>query len=104
MKSDRKSIQTNNPCVVNVAKTLGDFIRAERSRLGISQEELAEASGLHRTYIGVVERGEKNITVMNCYRIALALGVQLSDLLCVLEKSHHSISSQDVNSVQQNRM
>lgn len=56
-------------------------IRAERSRLGISQEELAERTGLHRTYIGSVERGERNVSVDNVERIARGLGVQPQDLL-----------------------
>ncbi|NTU74281.1 helix-turn-helix transcriptional regulator [Candidatus Roizmanbacteria bacterium] len=60
---------------------LGCNIRAERCRKGYSQEVLAEKSGLHRTYIGVVERGEKNITISNCSKIADALHLKLSDLI-----------------------
>lgn len=56
-------------------------IRAERGRLGISQEELAERTGLHRTYIGSVERGERNVSIDNVERIARGLGVQPQDLL-----------------------
>jgi transcriptional regulator with XRE-family HTH domain len=60
---------------------LGHNIRAERFRNGYSQEELSEKSGLHRTYIGVVERGEKNITIFSCSKIARALNINLSDLI-----------------------
>jgi len=48
---------------------------------GISQEKLAELAELHRTYIGQVERGEKNLTLLSMERIAKALGVEVRDLL-----------------------
>lgn len=53
-------------------------LRAER---GLSQEELAFKSGLHRTYIGAVERGERNITLSSLELIAIALDVKLTTLL-----------------------
>ena len=46
----------------------------------MSQEKLAELSGLHRTYIGMIERAEKNITLSNIEKIALALGLKIRDL------------------------
>ncbi len=64
-----------------LAVLLGRSIRAERYRLGLSQEQLAEVSGLHRTYIGVIERGEKNITICNCKKIAHALNLTLWELI-----------------------
>lgn len=54
------------------AKNLKDF----RIKAGLSQEELAIRSGLHRTYIGSVERGERNISLHNVERIANALGME----------------------------
>ncbi len=60
---------------------LGFNIRIERHRKGFSQEDLAEHSGLHRTYIGVVERGEKNISIFNCLKISKALGINLHELI-----------------------
>lgn len=48
---------------------------------GLSQEKLAELASLHRTYISLVERGERNITIDNMEKLALALGVQLRELL-----------------------
>lgn len=60
---------------------LGDRIREERTRRGLSQEELAHRAGLHRTYIGSVERGERNITVGNVHLIADTLGLHAGELL-----------------------
>lgn len=56
-------------------------LRETRKALGISQEKLAELAELHRTYIGSVERGERNITIDNMERLARALGVTIQALL-----------------------
>ncbi|MFG0330042.1 MAG: helix-turn-helix domain-containing protein [Phycisphaerales bacterium] len=56
-------------------------MRSGRKSAGISQEELAARCGLHRTYIGSVERGERNISIDNMERIAAALGVPVGELL-----------------------
>ncbi|TLS50032.1 helix-turn-helix transcriptional regulator [Paenibacillus antri] len=64
----------------NVLVLLGKRIRDLRKEQGLSQEQLAELSGFHYTYIGAVERAEKNITVMNVSKIAAALAVSVSDL------------------------
>ena len=53
-------------------------IRVQRS---YSQEQLADKSGLHRTYVGSVERGERNISIDNMERLAIALDVEVKDLL-----------------------
>ena len=62
-------------------KRLGLAIRAKREALGLSQEGLSFECGLHRTYIGAVERGEKNLTLRNAVRLAQGLGCKASDLL-----------------------
>jgi transcriptional regulator with XRE-family HTH domain len=64
---------------------LGSRIRAIRLTKKISQEELADKCGLHRTYIGGIERGERNIGVINLLALAEALGVSPSALLVDFE-------------------
>lgn len=56
-------------------------MRQRRIDIGLSQEHLAELAELHRTYIGSVERGERNISIDNMERIAAALGISLRDML-----------------------
>lgn len=56
-------------------------VRRRRLELGFSQEELAERAGVHRTYVGMLERGEKNVTIYNIERIAGALEVEAYVLL-----------------------
>lgn len=56
-------------------------LRKTRKAQGISQEKLAELAELHRTYVGSVERGERNITIDNMERLARALGVTITALL-----------------------
>lgn len=56
-------------------------VKYYRKNLNISQEELANRAGVHRTYIGMIERSEKNITLLNIQKIALALNVNISQLL-----------------------
>jgi transcriptional regulator with XRE-family HTH domain len=59
----------------------GKRVQVERLQKGISQERLGQLAKLHRTYIGMVERAEKNITLTNMVKIANALGVKLKDLI-----------------------
>jgi len=59
----------------------GNKVRQERMKLGWSQEELAERAGVHRTYIGMIERAEKNITLENIEKIAKALGISIERLI-----------------------
>lgn len=57
----------------------GKKVREERIRLGLSQEQLAARAKVHRTYIGMIERAEKNITLQNIEKIAKALKINISD-------------------------
>ena len=59
----------------------GQQVREERIRQGYSQEELAELADVHRTYIGMIERAEKNITLKNIEKIANALKIKPEELL-----------------------
>jgi transcriptional regulator with XRE-family HTH domain len=60
---------------------LAENLRAHRETLNISQEELADRCGLHRTYIGSVERQERNVTLSTLEVLASALGVSVPELL-----------------------
>lgn len=64
-----------------ILKVFGDNVRNYRRLLNISQEELAYRANLHRTYIGMIERAEKNITLINMEKIANALNVKIENLL-----------------------
>ena len=64
---------------MNISTFFGSQVRKLRKDRGLSQDELAELSGLHRTYIGAVERGERNITLLNAERIASALSTTLAE-------------------------
>ncbi|MEY3221379.1 MAG: helix-turn-helix domain-containing protein [Cuspidothrix sp.] len=64
----------------SILQKFGCRVREERLKKNLSQEELAERAGVHRTYIGMIERAEKNITLINVQKIALALEIQISDL------------------------
>jgi transcriptional regulator with XRE-family HTH domain len=59
----------------------GENVRRVRLKMGLSQEELSFRANLHRTYIGMIERGEKNITLANIEKIGNALNTKIADLL-----------------------
>lgn len=59
---------------------LGKRVRELRKKLGVSQDELGYLAGLHRTYIGSIERGEQNVSVDNIHRLAKALKVSPDEL------------------------
>lgn len=61
--------------------SLGRVIRGERKARGLSQEALADAAGIDRSHMGKIERGERNVTILNIARIATALNAHPSQLL-----------------------
>lgn len=65
----------------------GINVRSLRMTKGLSQEKLGDACSLHRTYIGSIERGERNISIDSMERIATALGVEVPDLLRVADRA-----------------
>ena len=71
----------------DIAKIIGQRIRNYRTQKGLSQEKLAELAGCHPTYIGQLERGEKNATLESVEKIAAAMDVSLSELFVKLGKS-----------------
>ena len=64
----------------DINSEVGFNIRRIREKRGLSQEELAALAGLHRAYVGQIERGEKNIGLKNLEKIAKALGMNTKDL------------------------
>ena len=66
-----------NPILLQFGKNVQEYRRAQQ----MSQEQLAESAGVHRTYIGMIERAEKNITLLNIAKIANALKISPSVLL-----------------------
>jgi transcriptional regulator with XRE-family HTH domain len=65
----------------NVLVKFGDRVRKLRKEKGLSQEELSFKSDLHRTYIGMIERAEKNITLVNIEKIANAFNLSIDQLM-----------------------
>ena len=62
-------------------RAFGAAVRRRRSDLGLSQEKLAERAGVHRTYVGGVERGERNISLVNILNLADALDLTAPELM-----------------------
>ena len=65
----------------DLQRRVGLYLRAHRHRIGLSQEAFAEAMGVHRTYMGALERGEENLTLKSVERLAAQLFVDPLDLL-----------------------
>ncbi|MBD5195353.1 MAG: helix-turn-helix transcriptional regulator [Bacteroidales bacterium] len=65
---------------LTLLREFGLKIQQLRKELGISQEELAYRAGFHRTYIGMIERAERNVTLSNIKKLADALNVNIKDL------------------------
>lgn len=80
-------LKSSGSCVLNmqdrndILRRLGLNIREARSEKGLSQEELAHKAGLDRSYVGDIERGERNPTVVSLLKLARALGMSVSDFV-----------------------
>jgi transcriptional regulator with XRE-family HTH domain len=69
----------------DLQRSLGHRLWAHRRQRGLSQEAFADVLGIHRTYMGGLERGERNLTLRSVERLARRLGVEPLDLLCSAE-------------------
>ena len=89
--------------LLTIAKQIGERLRSYRNQKGWSQEELAERAGVHPTYIGQLERGEKNATLDSISKVAVALNISLSQLFENISLSPNStnIPSQCYSIIQQ---
>ncbi len=71
----------------DIRDRFGFAVKARREELGLTQEDLAEKARIHRTYLSDVERGTRNICLINMERVAEALAMQLSELFRLVERS-----------------
>lgn len=69
----------------DVRLCFGLAVRKRRQELNLSQEELAEKAALHRTYIGDIERGKRNVSLVNIAKLAKALNLSIADLFAAYE-------------------
>lgn len=83
MKKDRKQLRKPS---TRIRELLATNVRGYRAQLGLSQEELAAVADLHRTYVGAVERAERNVTLSTLEALATALDVTVSKLLTPKKK------------------
>lgn len=70
-------MKNNSQLLIN----FGNKVRKERIKQGLSQEQLAQLADVHRTYVGMIERAEKNVTLLNIEKFAKALNVKINFLL-----------------------
>lgn len=76
---------------LQLQKAFGRVVKRIRMKKGISQEQLAELVDLHRTYISDIERGGRNVSLVNIYRIAEGLNVKTTDLFQRMDEELHEI-------------
>lgn len=82
-KSVDRRVAGRDACTVegDLQRTVGRQLRAHREERDMSQEAFADVLGVHRTYLGAIERGERNLTLKSVERIAAAVGVEPIELL-----------------------
>jgi transcriptional regulator with XRE-family HTH domain len=78
--------------VQDILAALGQRVRQLRKKKGFSQEAFADLTGVHRTWMGAVERGERNLSFHNLVLISKALGITISQLLSGVEKSAEGLA------------
>lgn len=80
MRRNKLKNKKENKMAKNILKSFGEEIKKLRTQQNLSQENLAEETGFHRTYIGMVERGERNISLLNIQKFSKALGIEIHQL------------------------
>ena len=86
IKEKMRILQKNTDAMDDdILKRFGLTIKRLREKKGISQEKLGEISDLHRTYIGMIERAEKNVTLKSIEKLAKALEMEISDIFVEME-------------------
>jgi transcriptional regulator with XRE-family HTH domain len=70
-----------------IKSEFGKALRRVRNDAGISQEALADLAGIHRTYVGDVERGERNVSLLNMMRLSAALKTPLNHIVAEMERN-----------------
>jgi transcriptional regulator with XRE-family HTH domain len=75
------------PARADIRERFGFAVKARREELGLTQEDLAEKAKIHRTYLSDVERGTRNLSLINIERLAEALNWRVSDLFLLVERS-----------------
>ena len=73
--------------VPDIRERFGDAVRGRREELGLTQEEFAERAHIHRTYLSDIERGRRNVSLINIEHIAIALDLPLSELFASVDRS-----------------
>ena len=71
----------------DVRERFGTAVKFRREALGLTQEDLADRAGIHRTYLSDVERGTRNLSLVNIERVASALSLKVSELCGLVEQS-----------------
>jgi transcriptional regulator with XRE-family HTH domain len=70
----------------DIRERFGFAVKARREELGLTQEDLAGRAGIHRTYLSDVERGSRNLSLVNIERVAAALSLKISELFQLVER------------------
>jgi transcriptional regulator with XRE-family HTH domain len=71
----------------DIRERFGDAVRNRREELGLTQEDLAEKARIHRTYLSDIERGSRNVSLINIERVAAGLSLKISEVFQRIERS-----------------
>jgi transcriptional regulator with XRE-family HTH domain len=71
----------------DIRERFGFAVKGRREELGLTQEDLADKAGIHRTYLSDIERGSRNVSLINIERVAAALSMLMSELFRLVERS-----------------